>query len=64
MEIIAAQEGYEVAKAGSEIAKKVVNVIENSCIFDDDCFKSIVSLNNYCCTFQCCNIVSYVFRNE
>jgi hypothetical protein len=54
-----AKEGY-----GSDIEKKVVNVIENVCILDDNCFKSIVSLNNYCCTFQCCNIISYVFRNE
>jgi len=63
-ELIVAKEGYQSAKFSSKLAYKVVNVIENACILDENCFKSFISLNNYCCTFQCCNMISYIFRNE
>jgi hypothetical protein len=63
-QIIVAKEGYEATKFSSKVANKVVNLIENVCILDNNCFKSIANLNNYCCTFQCCNMISYTFRNE
>jgi len=67
-EIAVAKEIYEGAKTGVQIAKKVNELYSNACFNDDQCFdgteKNILTINNFCCSFQCCNMVTYIFRNE
>ncbi len=34
------------------------------CVTDASCNTSFLNINNYCCTFQCCNMFSYIKKNE
>ena len=62
-ELAAAKEIYEGAKMSIEFGKKEKELISNGCIANDNCFTG-VAINNYCCTFQCCNAVTYIFKDE
>ena len=34
----------------------------DKCIVDDDCIEN--EINYYCCDYQCCNIIDYVFKDK
>ncbi len=63
-EIAAAKEVYDGAKVGAGLAKKVYKFVENSCLINENCFKNIFAVNNLCCAVQCCNAVTYIFKDE
>ena len=34
----------------------------DKCIIEDDCIEN--EINSYCCSYQCCNIIDYVFKDK
>ncbi len=42
----------------------LISKVNNICLLDDNCNKDFSTINNYCCSGQCCNFVQYIFRNE
>jgi hypothetical protein len=36
----------------------------NSCITDDNCNTEFFKIRNYCCKLQCCDWITYVFKNS
>ena len=63
-EIATAKAIFDGAKTGVEFGKKINEFVENGCVRNNQCFENPLSINNFCCTFQCCNAVTYIFRNE
>ena len=63
-EIATAKEIFEGAKTGVEVGKKFNELLKNGCVMNDQCFENPLSINNLCCSLQCCNAVTYIFRNE
>jgi len=61
-EIAKAKGVYEGAKVGAGFVKKAFNFVENGCIINENCYKNI--FNNLCCSFQCCNAITYIFKDE
>ena len=45
------------------IKKDINRISESACLIDEDCNR-FLKLDNYCCSYQCCNIINYVNRNE
>lgn len=45
------------------IKKDINRISESACLVDEDCNR-FLKLDNYCCSYQCCNIINYVNRNE
>lgn len=40
----------------------LVKMVETACVLNCDCLDH--TFDNYCCQFQCCNMVKYIFRDK
>ena len=47
----------------NDAAKKLDKIADNICFVNENC-NTFWTLKNYCCTPQCCDVISYITRNE
>lgn len=52
------------SKLGNGTETKFDTFLSNICPEDNNCSKSSLTLNNYCCGSRCCNMITYIFHDE
>ena len=47
----------------NDAAKNLDKKFDNLCVMNDNC-NTFWTLKNYCCKVQCCDVISYITRDE
>ena len=47
----------------ANVIQNIKDKSENICYKNDDCNTSFFKIRNLCCRFQCCNVISFVFKD-